>query len=325
MGVEIDGSTANVVQDNLVGGTTAAARNIISGNTAQGVLITGANAVNNTVAGNYVGTNSAGSTAIQNGGGGVYLISAGSNTIGGTVAGDGNVISGNNGDGVNIDSKTTGTIIEGNYIGTNAAGTTALANDGTGVNVLGMSNTIGGSVAGAGNVVSGNSAAGISLDGTYLTGSNNNIVEGNYVGTDYTGANAVSNGNDGIYVDNATTDTIGGTTTADRNVISGNSQSSSYGINLKNSSSITVQGDYIGLSAAGTAAVGNANGISINGSNDDVIGGAAAGDGNVISGNSGDGIYITGRQPPETWLQEITSAPTPPAPRRWGFRRRSGN
>ena len=85
--------------------------------------------------------------------------SATSNTIGGTAAGAGNVISGNAGNGSGSirqrDQPRRGQLVEGNYIGTNAAGNAALANGGDGIFASAAANTIGGTAAGAGNIIRG--------------------------------------------------------------------------------------------------------------------------------------------------------------------------
>ena len=107
--------------NNTIGGTTAGARNIISGN-SYGVLIE-AGATGNQVLGNYIGTNASGTAALSNLYGGMG-ISGSNNTVGGTTAGARNIISGNGGIGVYIDGN--GNQVLGNYIGTNAAGTAAL-------------------------------------------------------------------------------------------------------------------------------------------------------------------------------------------------------
>ena len=132
------------------------------------------------------------------------FIGSSDNTIGGTVAGSGNVISGNTGDGILIyGSGATGNLVEGNYIGTNAAGTAALANTGGGVQITGgaTNNTIGGITAtpgtGAGNVISGNGNDGIDIFGSGTTG---NVVAGNLIGTDIKGANALPNAVNGLQI-----------------------------------------------------------------------------------------------------------------------------
>jgi parallel beta-helix repeat protein len=123
-----------------------------------------------TVVGNYIGTDITGSVALGNGFG--VVISGSDNTIGGATAGARNVISGNNGSGVEIWSSQN--LVAGNYIGTNAASTAALGNLGGGVTILDASaNTI------SGNVVSGNSTG----DGVSVAGSAGNQIIGNLIGT----------------------------------------------------------------------------------------------------------------------------------------------
>ncbi len=155
-GIGIDGGA----QGNLVGGTTAADRNVISGNANYGVVIF--NSDTNTVRGNYIGTNKTGTAAIANGMGGVLLdAGASGNSIG---QGSANVISGNTGSGVLLRGiGTTGNVVESNFIGTNAAGTTALGNSGDGVRLEdgAANNRIGGPFAGQGNRIAFNGANGI--------------------------------------------------------------------------------------------------------------------------------------------------------------------
>src|SRR5262249_42288869 len=145
--------------------------------------------------------------------------------------------------------------------GTNASGSAALGNVGYGILLdnSAANTTIGGATAGAGNVISGNQI-GIGI----TSASTRTLVQGNYVGTDATGGSAVPNTTTGIVVVQASTgNTIGGTTAAARNVISGNTQ---HGIQINNSSANTVAGNYIGLNASGSAALGNgSDGIFVNG------------------------------------------------------------
>ena len=130
--IEIRGAT-----NNTIGGTTAAARNIISGNGA-GISIVGGSS-NIRIQGNYIGTNSAGDAAVPNRFAGRHLEGASNNTIGGTAPGAGNVISGNgtggNDHGIRL-GFSTGGVVQGNCIGTNAAGTAALGNGGAGIQSL---------------------------------------------------------------------------------------------------------------------------------------------------------------------------------------------
>jgi len=175
-GVTISGGA----QNNIVGGTTTGERNVISGNILNGILLNDATTTGNTVQGNYVGTNAAGTAAIANSGSGVVILSAASNTVGGTAAGAGNVISGNTLRGVEISQATaTSNIVQGNFVGTAADGTTPLGNLENGVMIaFGSSNTIGGSVSGAPNRIAHNAGDGVLVTQAGATG---NAIRGNSV------------------------------------------------------------------------------------------------------------------------------------------------
>ncbi len=194
-----------------IGGTTSGAGNILSGNTQAGIETCAACLVE----GNEIGTNVAGTAAVGNAHYGIFVLGS-PVTIGGTTTGARNVISGNTG-GYGVYFEGSSCLVEGNYIGTNAAGTAAVAND-LGIGVSDPGATIGGTGAGAGNVISGNSTDGVSTNEPCL-------VEGNEIGTNAAGTGAVANGDYGIYVDNASgATTIGGTTTGAGNTISDNSE-----------------------------------------------------------------------------------------------------
>lgn len=202
------------------------------------------------------------------------LLEAGAteNTVGGVLEGQGNVFAGNE-TGLRIAAEASGNFVEGNRIGANRPGGTADANE-IGVFVGGRQNFIGGR-----NVVSGNERVGITIAGS------GNVVSGNYIGTDPSGSVAVPNGIEGVWVagrDN----TVGGNTAAERNVISGNGL---FGINVSGSGAQgnVVKGNYIGVDATGQKTLGNRNGVGVSfGAQNNVIGGATPGEGNVISGNS---------------------------------------
>jgi titin len=279
--------------NNRIGGTTARAGNLIAGNTSYGVQITTASAVGNLVQDNTIGTDLTGSHALGNNFG-VYLLNgAHGNTIGGTVTGAGNLIAGNRAYGIDLDgSGTTSNLVQGNRIGTDTSGTTAVGNS-TGILVAAPNNVIGGTTAEARNLISGNAS-----EGLYVTNSSGNVIEGNYIGTDITGTQAVANGyqgnGDGLIVGGgATHTTIGGPAAGAGNVLSGNQR---YGLYLGLlSSNTTAQGNYIGTDFAGAGALGNGrDGIYIAGSSNNLIGGTMSGAGNVISGNNGDGIDSAG-------------------------------
>ncbi len=274
-------------QNNIIGGTTVVDRNLISGNEGSGIFRLGSNG-GNVIQGNYIGTDVTGTLDLGNTQNGIAFAGSGVDTIGGNVAGAGNLISGNNMDGISIGAGANGVIIQGNYIGTNAAGTGAIANTGDGIAVNADNTQIGGTTALARNVISGNTGDGLQLSG------DNNIVQGNYIGIDATGTSFLGNGLQGIFIGfNADGNTIGGTVAGARNIISGNSED---GIRIDNATNTTIQGNYVGLNAAGTAAIGNAQeGINLlNTTTGTTIGGTAAGAGNVISGNDGEGVLIGG-------------------------------
>ena len=194
-----------------VGGTTSAARNVISANGEDGVQLANPGTTGNVVEGNFIGTNADRHQSLANHRDGVYLnAGAGGNTIGGTATGAGNVISGNACYGVIIDGSSHNTVA-GDRIGTDPTGTLALPNHYDGVHIVNQSagNTIGGTTAAARNVISGNGEDGVQID---FAGASGNLVEGNYIGTDTTGTAALGNGRDGVYLySGATGNTIGGT------------------------------------------------------------------------------------------------------------------
>jgi hypothetical protein len=296
LGNDIDGVRV-VGANNRIGGTTAADRNVISGNGNSGVGIFRGGASENVVSGNYIGTNVTGTTALGNHFSGVDITEASLNTIGGTVAGARNVISGNDGNGIMIaySGSVTSTpasrnVVAGNYIGTNAAGTADLGNAWEGVAVLGTENTIGGTTSAARNVISGN-GGGVSFYGLW---SQSNVVSGNYIGTNAAGTTAIGNDAFGVSVYFASNNTIGGLTAGERNVISGNIGD---GVAItQDAHDNVVLGNYIGTNAAGTADLGNSgSGVSITArAANNTIGGTAAGSRNVISGNNADGVRIAG-------------------------------
>jgi titin len=188
--------------------------------------------------------------------------------------------------------------MQGNYIGTDADGAVAIGNAGDGVHVGPMAAgiLIGGTTAGARNVISGNGGNGVTIVGRVSIFSGSNVVQGNYIGTDATGAVAVNFGNtgDGVHVGEYTERSlIGGATPGARNVISGNG---GHGVQITGPSAtrVRVQGNRIGLPATGAAAPGNTvDGVRITGdSGNNLVGGAEPGMGNVIAHNGGIGVAV---------------------------------
>jgi Ca2+-binding RTX toxin-like protein len=277
-------SVGNVA--NTIGGTSAAALNVISGNTLDQILLTTGsfNTVGDStlVEGNYVGSDGTGENPIANTANGIVVASS-NDTIGGTTAGMGNTISGNGGFGLGLFDSA---LVEGNVIGLDALGGTALANGSDGIDVT-SGGTIGGTVIGAGNVVSGNTRYGIDV----LKPSTGAVIQGNIVGLDTTGSFPVGNGSDGIYVESPG-QTIGGAATGAGNVISGNSGN---GLNLAGGSNGgLVEGNFAGVNLSGNYPEPNAKAGILVSSTDDTIGGTTAGAGNVISGNTADGLLLEG-------------------------------
>ena len=278
------------VPNNTIGGTTPGARNI-----SDGPQIQGAGATGNHVQGDYISTD--GSQRIA-GSQGVVIFDASNNVVGGTAPGAGNVIAGGRGILIGGDSSTpvSGNFVQGNYIGTNAAGTafpTEPAGD-FGVWLAGnvSNNTIGGldtnapgdPLTGAGNVISGwpidviiSPVAGFTPTG--------NMVAGNYIGTNAAGCAAL--------VPNFGTPNgilVQGTNTT----ISGNLISGVLRAVVLDSNGCQVQGNLIGTDATGTLPIANGEvGVGVESSND-LIGGTTPGAGNTIAFNDGPAVSVGG-------------------------------
>ena len=228
-GNENTGSGISVLgANNTIGGTLAADRNVISGNT-EGVYISGGLANANAVLNSYIGVDATASAAVANTARGIRVDSgASSNIIG--QASYGNVVSGNTNIGIHVIGGSNN-VIQANTVGLNAAATAAISNGAFGVAIdSGATATLlGGTGAGQGNVISGNTGATGSLarGGVYLQATNT-TVQGNIIGLDASGTTAIANGmvvanNAGIYIFNGTTNTlIGGTAANAGNIIAGN-------------------------------------------------------------------------------------------------------
>ena len=267
--------------NNTIGGTAPSEGNLISGN-SQGIVFNGAS--DNEIIGNFIGTDNNGTGALGNSLG--ISISNGStnNIIGGADPARKNIISGNSSVGISISQASTqNNQILGNYIGIDAAGTESLPNGSNGIQISGVSNTI------RNNVISANSGTGISV----LVGGDDNIITGNYIGTNADGNAAMPNAVTGIWI-RGSGNTVGGASESERNIVSGNNQG---GIRLFNFgtqvSDNVITGNFIGIAADGTSPLANiGSGILIDTGSDNIIGGNLSGAGNVISGNSQHGIHL---------------------------------
>jgi len=260
-------------------------RNVISGNAYANVQINGSG---NTVAGNYIGLDAAGTSGLFSGRDGI-LFNGGSDNLIGTEGGgvnddlERNVISGNLTNGIEI-TQGDDNVIAGNYIGTDWTGTT-ITNLGNGqfygsgesgilMNYITSGNQI------VQNVIAG-SWAGVRLLGT---GVSDNVVAGNYIGTDRTGRVALGN-TAGVDLFDSPSNTIGGMTPPERNLISGNG----VGVYIQGiATGNEVLGNWIGTDATGSGPLGNGTGVGIADSASlNQIGGTAPGQGNTIAFNGG--------------------------------------
>ncbi len=231
-----------------IGGTTASARNIISGNIT-GILVS-AGSDSSIIEGNYVGTNLNGTRALGNSntptatnasnGSGIVIAGGATILIGGLTAGTGNVISGQTtGSGIDVTAGVASSVtIQGNDIGTNAGGTAALGNSGSGIVVNGDATvTIGGTVAGARNVISSNGLSGITIQSIL----GKTTIQGNYIGTDITGTTSLGNSGAGVNVQGGVV-SVGGIAAGAVNIIANNGSGSPL-----YRSGVFVQGGGLGL------------------------------------------------------------------------------
>ncbi|MCB9775988.1 MAG: DUF4347 domain-containing protein [Nitrospiraceae bacterium] len=210
---------------------------IINRFSLSGIQLSGAN---NVVVGNWIGLDNTGAVDQGNAIDGI-TITANNNTIGSAAAADRNVISGNNDEGVDVDPGISGTVIQGNYIGTNITGIAAVGNgqvgvgDWGGIIVDGSNNTIGGSNAGEGNLISGNNQWGVWIIGT------GNRVLGNKIGTDAAGTAALGNVGDGILIFTASNQ-VGGVNAGEGNLIAHNTNN---GVNVNGGANNSILGNQI--------------------------------------------------------------------------------
>ena len=193
------------------------------------------------------------------------------------------------GSGINIHGDSAGNRIEGNFIGTDPTGTVDRGNIYSAVNIFGGASktVIGGSTPDKRNVLSGNDAA-----GTFLTHANGSVIQGNYIGTDKSGTRDLGNVHGGvIIISGSAGNTIGGTTAASRNVISGNESS---GLDINGSRGTRVLGNRIGTTVSGKGALGNATeGVFIvGGASDNLIGDGTTAGANTIAFNGRDGVSV---------------------------------
>jgi parallel beta-helix repeat protein len=293
LGVMLDGQTAAGNNDGLYvqsSGDTIT-NNVLSGNNVDGVLFSGAS--NCTVTGNMIGLDSSGELVVSNFNNGVEVADASSNI---TIWG--NVISGNFGNGIFLDTSS-GVTITANVIGLDATGMldtdpnfSSFGNNGSGVNIgfQSFNNVVGGTHASDANVISNNSG-GVRI---FTYAPQYNLVEGNIIGLGSDGKTLLGNSGDGVMIVGLGTPqfTISGA------VITGNVIAGNFGNGITAKSGATISNNKIGIDAFGDSSVGNfGDGVRIVGSNSTVaqntiwynqVDGVSvgAGTGNLITQNS---------------------------------------
>jgi uncharacterized repeat protein (TIGR01451 family) len=298
--IAINGTSAG---SNSAGLTINAANALVKGLAIGNFTDTGISAnsaaSNLSVKCNNLGLNTDGTSAMQNGTFGLFDNAGANLTVGGTSVDDRNIISNNFKDGIKLNSVNTA-LIQNNYIGTSADGLSSKSNnqeaaDQAGILLTGTSAAPSKTITVTGNVIAGNNKANTALNannttkGIRLSYANFVTITNNKIGTTPDGMTALANTGYGIYTINSTDITIGGTTAADRNIISGNNQD---GINTRSGTNrISILGNYIGLGSDGIKAIGNANnGIFLADTSNATIGNSSASGRNIIGSNSYSGI-----------------------------------
>jgi hypothetical protein len=281
-----NGSSGVLIGDlpqNIVGGTEAAAANLLSGNMQYGIAIFACQGIgpsDNQVLGNLIGTDITGVNALPNQLSGVLIAQASRNVIGGVAS---------------LPNQLSGVLI-----------------------AQASRNVIGGVASGSRNIISGNAQNGIVIYGgasncSQTAEATQNRIEGNFIGVSASGTRRLANGGDGIQitiVNQGAENTIGGNTAAARNIISGNGGNGiSIGVRFDNligpegqplgatgtgGKGITLQNNFIGTDVTGTACIGNTqNGIFVDA---DSVSNFIRG--NLIACNGANGIAIPANNNP---------------------------
>lgn len=294
--IEIDGQNAGSGVDGLTldsGSDATTIKGLVINNYDNYAIMLDVADVN--VFGNYIGTNPAGTVAKANEGGvthrtiGPVHYGVGTN-IGSVNAADRNLISGNHDFALAPDNDWT---VLGNYMGLAADGVTALGNshaDGSGAITVDDCDgvVIGGTATGSANVISANYMYGISP-----VSATNMVIQGNLIGTDYTGTIARGNGFAGVLIGGGSTNMqLGGTTQAARNIISGNGTA---GVLVGDTSGGVIEGNYIGLDSSGAELLPNGKfGVMMSSTASTLLGGTSAGARNVVSANTLANVIVAG-------------------------------
>jgi parallel beta-helix repeat protein len=268
-GITIEGGS-----DNVIGGQFGV-ENVVSGNANVGLLIS--NGFNNVVQGNNFGANDPGTAPMPNRYG-IYIVGGGNNTIGGGSL-VGNVVVSNLQTGLYI-ANSRRNKIQSNLFGSLGYASGIVGNYNGIYLASGSNNIIGGTASGMGNYINGNANIGL-----YLGGSGNQVVNNNIGFSD---AATVYGNLYGVYVAGSA-NMVGGSAAGSGNRISGNTLVGLYVAGSGNS----VESNTVGTLSASTPYLGNGTGILVTGPGN-TIGGTSGNVLNVIAGNFGDGVRVTG-------------------------------
>jgi len=263
--------------------------NYISGN-GYGITVLGQSS-QAYIANNMIGSNVTYDSLFGNRFGGMQI-------LGTQVVIENNTISCNTGSGITV-TGNGGAVVKKNYIGVDPTGALDWGNSGSGINILCDNNIIGGPNQGDGNIISGNGNYGIEMFGGYTIffpgGSKpnfvqGNIIENNYIGTDYTGSIRIPN-HSGISMQGNIDSNF-----VRKNLVSGNQHNGVYLQPFGAGPTRNVfTNNFIGTNINGSQSVSNNDrGIYILAGSNNLFGGSALIDKNLISGNIGQGILISG-------------------------------
>ena len=249
---------------------------------------------NDVVSGNFLGVDTDGVTL-----GGFQqpievLLGVTGATIGGTSPAARNVIASDVGFAL-ILADGSNMLVQGNYLGVNAAGTALLGSLASGIDIeQGTGNSIGGAAPGAGNVINATNI-GISVGGVCANCLFDTTIQGNLIGTDATGTVAFNALFNAIQVAASASTTIGGSTAGAGNVITARADGIKIG---ESPTSVVIQGNKIGTDISGTKPLGSGNaGIDVGAQSaasttSGTIGGTSPGEGNIIAFNGTNGVAI---------------------------------
>jgi hypothetical protein len=256
-----------------------------------GCAIVLAQGPSNVVQGNFIGTDSDGTTRRANELHGLMISNSAWNIIGGTDSLTRNVVATSGRNGIHLEGPGANhNQVMGNVVGLDWTGLVKMGVKGSGIVVSNAGwNAIGGTNAGAGNIT-----AWCAYDGLAIAGGNAcfNLVQGNLIGTDITGIKGAGNSGNGIIIQEAPSNTVGGLTLAAANVV-GSSAGAGIAISGRAAQFNLVQGNFVGTDRSAAVSMPNGMGgaFSTNASNN-TIGGPLPGAGNTIAFNRDGGVIV---------------------------------